>query len=68
MTDRQTPTQNFVLSLKITNFSLILYGPMALNYGRYGLDGAGSELGQVAGSFECGNEISGSIKCGEFFD
>jgi len=24
--------------------------------------------GQVAGTCECGNERSGSIKCGEFFD
>jgi hypothetical protein len=33
-----------------------------------GLDRSGSGLGQVAGSFECGNEPSGSIKCGEFLD
>ena len=26
------------------------------------------ELGQVAGTCECGNETSGSIKCGEFLD
>ena len=25
-------------------------------------------LGQVAGTCECGNELSGSIKCGEFLD
>jgi hypothetical protein len=24
--------------------------------------------GNVAGTFECGNEPSGSIKCGEFLD
>jgi hypothetical protein len=24
--------------------------------------------GQVAGCCECGNELSGSIKCGEFLD
>ena len=30
----------------------------------YGLDRAGSEQGQVAGTCECGNELSGSIKCG----
>jgi hypothetical protein len=24
--------------------------------------------GQVAGTCECGNELSGSIKCGEFLD
>jgi len=29
---------------------------------------AGSGLGQVAGSCECGNELSGSIKCGEFLE
>ena len=34
----------------------------------YGLDGAGSEYGQVAGNCESGNEPSGSIKCGEFID
>jgi len=26
------------------------------------------ELAQVAGTCECGNEPSGSIKCGEFLD
>ena len=31
-----------------------------------GLDRAESRYGQVAGTFECGNEPSGSIKCGEF--
>jgi hypothetical protein len=30
------------------------------------LDSAGSEQEQVAGSCECGNESSGSIKCGNF--
>ena len=34
----------------------------------YGLDSAGSGQGQVACSCECGNEPSGSIKCGEFLD
>ena len=33
-----------------------------------GLDWAGPGQGQVAGAFECGNEPSGSIKCGEFLD
>ena len=33
-----------------------------------GLDQAGSGYGQVEGTCECGNEISGSIKCGEFLD
>jgi hypothetical protein len=36
--------------------------------GRYGLEGLGSGQGQVAGVFGCGNEPSGSIKCGEFID
>jgi hypothetical protein len=34
----------------------------------YGLDRAGSGEGQVAGCCECGNEPSGTIKCGEFLD
>ena len=25
-------------------------------------------VGQVAGYYECGNELLGSIKCGEFLD
>ena len=29
---------------------------------------AGSGLGQVAGTCECSNELSGAIKCGEFLD
>jgi len=41
-----------------------------------GLQGSGGmdwidlvqERGQVAGSCECGNEPSGSIKCGKFLD
>ena len=36
--------------------------------GGYGLDGAGSGQGQVAGTCECGNEPSGPMKCGEFLD
>jgi len=32
------------------------------------LDRAGSGQGQVAGTYECGNELSVSIKCGEFLD
>ena len=34
----------------------------------YGLDWAGSGWGQVADACECGNEPSGSVKCGEFLD
>jgi len=34
----------------------------------HGLVRAGSGQGQVAGTCECGNEPSGSIKCGEFLD
>jgi hypothetical protein len=33
-----------------------------------GLDRAGSGSGQVAGIYESGNELSGSIKCGEYPD
>ena len=31
----------------------------------YGLDWAGPGQGQVADACECGNEPSGSVKCGE---
>jgi hypothetical protein len=34
----------------------------------YGLDRTGSGQGQVAGTCECGNENSDSIKWGEFLD
>ena len=34
----------------------------------YGHDRGGSRQGQVAGTFECGNEHSSSIKCWEFLD
>ena len=34
----------------------------------YGLNLSGSRYGQIAGCCECGNEPSGSIQCGEFFD
>jgi len=30
--------------------------------------GCGSEEGQVFGSFECCNELSGAMKCGQFLD
>ena len=33
-----------------------------------GLDRAGKGQGQVAGTCECGNEPSGSAKCGGFLD
>jgi hypothetical protein len=34
----------------------------------YGLDGVRSGYRQVAGNCECGNEPTGSIKCGKFVD
>ena len=34
----------------------------------HGMDRAGSEQGQVAGTCYCGNEPLGSIKCREFID
>ena len=34
----------------------------------YGLDWAGPRQGHVADACECGNERSGSIKCGEVLD
>ena len=36
--------------------------------GGHGLFPSCSERGQVVGTCECGNELSGSIKCGEFLD
>jgi hypothetical protein len=32
---------------------------------RLGLDRSGSGYGHVEDCFECGNELSGSLKCGE---
>ena len=34
----------------------------------YGLTQGGSGYGELAGTCECGNELSDSIKCGEFLD
>ena len=34
----------------------------------YGLDRAGLRERQVADACECGNELSGSVKCVEFLD
>jgi len=34
----------------------------------HGLDRSGSGYGEVVGSSECGNELSASIKSGEFLD
>jgi len=34
----------------------------------YGLDWAGPEWRQLADACEYGNELSGSVKCGEFLD
>ena len=36
--------------------------------GGHGLERSGSGEGQVEGTCECGNELSGSIKCDEFLD
>ena len=41
-------------------------GRKKLGWG-HGLDLSGSGQGQVAGSYECGNEPSGSIKCMQLF-
>ena len=40
----------------------------AVGCGGYGLNQAGSGQGQVAGTCECGNEPSGSIKRGDLLD
>ena len=34
----------------------------------HGLDRASSGQGQVADTCECGNELMGSIQCGEFLE
>ena len=34
----------------------------------YGLDWDGPGMRQVVDACECGNELSGSVKCGEFLD
>jgi len=34
----------------------------------YGVDRAGSGEGQVVGTCDCGNELSGSITCEEILD
>ena len=47
---------------------IILNGSSGSGMWRYGLDRAGSGQRQVAGTCECGNEPSGTIKCGEFVD
>ena len=36
--------------------------------GGYGLDRSCSGEGELAGTFECGNKLSDSIKCGEYLD
>ena len=36
--------------------------------GLWGLDGVGLGYGQLAGACEYGDELWGSIKCGEFLD
>ena len=47
---------------------IILNGSSGSRRGLWGLDGVGSGYGQVAGACEYGNELSGSIKRGEFLD
>ena len=42
--------------------------PSRSGTGGHGMDRSGSGEGQVAGSFECGNKPSGSIKYGEFLE
>jgi hypothetical protein len=37
-------------------------------WNRQVLDWSRSEWGQVAGCYECGNEPSGFIKCGQFLE
>jgi len=46
----------------------LCYGSSGSEMWRYGVDRAGSGYGQVAGTYECDNEPSGSIKCRKFLD
>ena len=39
-----------------------------VEFGVNGLDRGGLGWGQVAGTCACGNELSGSTKCGEFLE
>ena len=47
---------------------IILNGSSGSGMWGYGLDRAGSGLGQVSGTCECGNEPLGSVKFWEFLD
>ena len=47
---------------------IILNGASGIGMWGHGLDRCVSGKGQVAGTCECRNELSGSIKCGEFLD
>jgi hypothetical protein len=47
---------------------IILDGSSRSGKWGYGLERAGSEQRHVAGTCACCNELSGSIKCGEFLD
>jgi hypothetical protein len=47
---------------------IILNGSSRRGMWRYGLDRAGSGQVQLAGTCDCSNEPSGSIKCGKFLD
>ena len=42
--------------------------PSRSETGGHGMDRSGLGEGQVASSFECGNELSGSIKCRKFLE
>ena len=50
------------------NGRIILNGSSGSWKGLWGLDGVDSGLGQLAGACEYGNELSASIKRGEFLD
>jgi hypothetical protein len=41
---------------------------LEIGCGEHRMDRSGSGQGQMAGSCEYGNELSGSIKCGEFLE
>jgi hypothetical protein len=57
-----------LLHQRVSQIYYAQYWIWRTGYDGHELDRAGSGQGQVAGSCECGNEPSGSIKCGEFQD
>ena len=69
---RETRRHEYVIYCRLlqSDFKCVneFYGSLVSRMWGYGLDRAGSGKGQVAGTCECGNEASGSMKSGEFLN